>query len=78
MCMRPKLLSPMRLFVMTWTVARQASLSVGFFRQEYWDGLPFPSPQDLPDPGKILCLLHVLHWQVVSLSLALLGKSIYI
>ena len=34
-----------------WTVACQASLSIGFFRQEYWSGLPFPSPGDLPDPG---------------------------
>ena len=34
-----------------WTVARQAPLSVGFFRQEHWSELPFPSPGDLPDPG---------------------------
>ena len=34
-----------------WTVARQAPLSVGFSRQEYWSGLPFPSPGDPPDPG---------------------------
>ena len=34
-----------------WTVARQASLSMGFSRQEYWGGLPFPSPGDLPDSG---------------------------
>ena len=34
-----------------WTVAHQASLSMGFSRQEYWSGLPFPSPGDLPDPG---------------------------
>ena len=34
-----------------WTVAFQAPLSMGFFRQEYWSGLPFPSPGDLPDPG---------------------------
>ena len=33
-----------------WTVARQAPLSMGFPRQEYWSGLPFPSPGDLPDP----------------------------
>ena len=37
--------------VTPWTVARQAPLSVGFSRQEYWSGLPFPSPGDLPDPG---------------------------
>ena len=34
-----------------WTVAYQPSLSMGFFKQEYWNGLPFPSPEDLPDPG---------------------------
>ena len=37
-----------------WTIAHQAPLSMGFSRQEYWDGLPFPSPGDLPNPG----LLH--------------------
>ena len=39
------------LFATLWTVAQQAPLSVGFSRQEYWSGLPFPSPRDLPDPG---------------------------
>ena len=34
-----------------WTVALQAPLSMGFSRQEYWSGLPFPSPGNLPDPG---------------------------
>ena len=34
-----------------WTVAQPAPLSMGFPRQEYWSGLPFPSPGDLPDPG---------------------------
>ena len=34
-----------------WTVALQAPLSMGFSRQEYWSGLPFPSPEDLSDPG---------------------------
>ena len=38
-------------FVTPWTVARQAPLSMGFSRQEYWSGLPFPSPGDLPNPG---------------------------
>ena len=37
--------------VTPWTVARQAPLSMGFPRQEYWSGLPFPSPGDLPDPA---------------------------
>ena len=39
------------LFVIPWPVGRQASLSMGFFRQEHWSGLPFPPPGDLPDPG---------------------------
>ena len=38
-------------FVTLWTVARQGPLSMGFPRQEYWIGLPFPSPGDLPDGG---------------------------
>ena len=44
-------LSHVWLFVTPWTVARQVSLSMGFSRQEYWSGLPFPSPGDHPDPG---------------------------
>ena len=46
-----KSLNSVRLFVTPWTVARQAPLSMGFSRQEYWSGLPFPSPGDLPNPG---------------------------
>ena len=46
-----KSLSRVRLFVTPWTAACQAPLSMGFSRQEYWSGLPFPSPGDLPDPG---------------------------
>ena len=42
---------------------------MGFSRQEYWNGLPFPSPGDLPDPGIRPCLLHPLHWQARSLPL---------
>ena len=38
-------------FVTPWTVARQAPLSMGFSRQEYWSGLPFPPPGDLLHPG---------------------------
>ena len=40
-----------QLFVIAWTVAHQAPLSLGFSRQEYWSGLQFLSPRDLPDPG---------------------------
>ena len=46
-----KSLSRVRLFVTTRTVACQAPPSMGFSRQEYWSGVPFPSPGDLPDPG---------------------------
>ena len=46
-----KSFSHVRLFTTPWTVARQAPLSMGFSRQEYWSGLPFPSPGDLPIPG---------------------------
>ena len=45
------LLSRVRLFVIPWTVAYQAPLSMGFSRQEYWSGLPVPSLGDLLDPG---------------------------
>ena len=44
------LLSHVQLFATPWTVACQAPLSMGFPRQEYWSGLPFPSLGDLPDP----------------------------
>ena len=46
-----KSLSHVRLFATLWTVARQAPLSLEFSKQEYWSGLPFPSPKDHPDPG---------------------------
>ena len=39
------------LLVTLWTVAHQALLSMGFSRQEYWSGLPCPTPEDLPNPG---------------------------
>ena len=43
--------SHVRLFATPWTVAYHAPLSMGFSRQEYWSGVPFPSPDDLPNPG---------------------------
>ena len=46
-----KSLNCVRLFVTLWTVAHQSSPSMGFSRQEYWGGLPFPSPGDLSDRG---------------------------
>ena len=58
------------LFAVTWTVAHQASLSMGFPRQEYWSTYPFPLPGDLPDPH----LLYLLHWWADSLPLHHLGS----
>ena len=46
-----KSLSRVQLFATPWTVAYEAPLSIEFSRQEYWSGLPFPSPGDLPYPG---------------------------
>ena len=46
-----KSLSRVRLFATPWSIAHQAPLSMGYSRQEYWSGLPFPSPGDLPNPG---------------------------
>ena len=46
-----KSLSRVRLFATSWTVAYQVPPSMGFSRQEYWSGLPFPSLGDLPNPG---------------------------
>ena len=74
MLMCAKSLSHIRLFASLWVVAYQAPLSTELSRQEYWSGLPFPSPGDLPDSGiepHVLCLMH---WQVSSLPLAPSGK----
>ena len=54
-----------------WIVARHASLSMEFSRQESWNGLPFPSPEDLPDPGIEPGSLTL---QVDCLSIELPGK----
>jgi len=43
--------SRVQLFAILWSIVCQAPLSMGFSRQEYWSGLPFPSSGDLPDPG---------------------------
>ena len=50
-CVCVKSLSRLRFFATPWTVACQDPLSMGFSRQEYWSGLPLPSPGDLPNPG---------------------------
>ena len=55
-----KSLSRVRLFVTPWTIAYQAPPSMGFLRQQYWSGLLFPSPGDLPSPGiepRVACIV---------------------
>ena len=52
-----QLLSRVQLFVTLWIIVCQAPLSMGFSRQEYWCGLPSPTPGDLPDPGIELTFL---------------------
>ena len=67
-------LSHVQLFATLWTVAHQATLSMGFTSQEYWSELPCPPPGDLPDQGSNPRLLCPLHWQVDSLLLVPPGK----
>ena len=66
--------SHVQLFATPWTVACQAPLSKEFSRKEYWNGLPFPSPGDLSNPGIEPMSLMSPHWQVGSLPLAPPGK----
>ena len=66
--------SHVQLFAILWITAHQAPLSMGFSRQEYWIGLPFPPPGDPPDSGLNPHLLHLLHWQLDSLPLEHLGS----
>ena len=72
MCAQPP--SRVQLFSTLWTIAPQAPLSMGFSRQEYWSGLPFPPPGELPNPGINPRLLRLLHWQAGSLPLVPPGK----
>ena len=57
------------------TVAHWAPLSMGFSRQEYWSGLSYPPPGDLPNPGIKPASLCLLHWQVGSLPLGATWKA---
>ena len=50
-CMCAQLVSRVRLSLTPWTIVQQAPQSIEFYRQEYWRGLPFTSPGDLPDSG---------------------------
>ena len=72
-CM-PSHFSCVWLFVTIWTVAHQGPLSMGFFRQEYWNGLPCLPPGDLPDQGTERMSLSLLHLQAGSLLLVPPGK----
>ena len=55
--------------VTLWAVAHQAPPSMGFYKQEDWSGLPFPTPGDLPDPRIKPVSLASMHWQADSLPL---------
>ena len=59
--------SCVRLFLTPWTIAHQSLLSMGFSRQEYWSGLPCPSPDNRPDPGREHTTLASPALQAVSL-----------
>ena len=63
-------------FVNPWMIASQALLPMGFFRQKYWTGLPFPTPGNLPDPGIESGRLDQLqYWQVDSLPTSHQGSQ---
>ena len=69
MCVCAQSLSHVQLFAAPWTVNCQAPLPMEFPRQEYWSGVPLPTPGALPDPG-----IHLLYWRVDSLPLAPTGN----
>ena len=62
--------SCVQLFAGPWTIAHHAPLSMELSKQDYWSGMPFPIPGDLPDPGMEPHFLHLLHWLEDSLSVA--------
>ena len=70
----PQLFIFVQFFVAPWTVACQVPLFMGFPRQEYWSGLPFPNPRDLSNLSMETGLLHLLPWQMDSLPLVPPGK----
>ena len=73
--MHAYMLSPVQLSATLWTVAHQAPLSMGFPRQEYRTGLPFPLPWDHSDPGIEPVSCRLLHWQADSSPLSHLGST---
>ena len=68
------LLSHVQLFVTPWIITQQAPLSMGFPRQEYWSGLSFPSPGDLPNQ---VIKLRSSAWEMDSLPLSHQGSLLY-
>ena len=66
-CAGAQSLSRVQLFGIPWTITLQILLSMGYSRQEYWTGLPYPPPGNLPDP-------HLLHQQVGSFTTDPPGK----
>ena len=74
LCVHAQSLCHVQLFVTPWTVAHQASLSIGFPRQDYWSGLPFLLQGIFLTQASNLGLLHLLHWQAGSSPLYHLGS----
>ena len=72
-CVHARVLRHVRLFETPWTVAHQASLSMGLSWQQHWSGLPFLPPEDLPDLGIETASPGLQHWQADSLPLPHLG-----
>ena len=70
----PQLFIFVQFFVAPQTVACHVPLFMGFPRQEYWSGLPFPIPRDLSNLWMETGFLHLLHWQMDSLPLVPPGK----
>ena len=72
------MLSHVGVFSTPWTIAHQAPLSMGFYRQEYWNGLPFPSSGDLSDPGIESVSLAAPVLQADSLQLSQEGSLVMV
>ena len=70
-------LSHVQLFATPWIVAHEAPLSMEFSRQEYWSGLPFPSPEDLPNPGCVFRWCHFVLFRYQSLIMDKLYNILY-
>ena len=75
-CVRAYALSCVQLFATLWTIVLQVPLSMDFSRQEYWCGLPFPTPGIFLNHEWNLWLFCLLHWQAGSLPLSHLGSPL--